>query len=50
MTARLGAVRYIRQTAAEWVCSDATEEKNKEKFTSFSRAVFRLGRRRGCGF
>src|SRR6202020_332562 len=40
-TARLGAVRHIRQTAAEWVCSDVTEEKNNEKFTLFSRAVFR---------
>jgi hypothetical protein len=47
MTARLGAVRHIRQTAVKWVCSDAKEEKIKEKFTVFSRAVCRLGIRRG---
>jgi hypothetical protein len=41
MTARLGAVRHIRQTPAEWLCSEARDEKIKEKFTLFSRGGLR---------
>jgi hypothetical protein len=50
MTARLGAIRHIRQTAAERVCSDAIDEKIQEKFTLFSRAVVGQGLGAAAGF